>query len=73
MLYTLLGKDFIMEQKICDLKEQLATAIEYEALTSEKVVNISCMLDELIVEYIRKFRSKKACKYDELNIDKSQP
>lgn len=62
-----------MEHKILSLKEQLAAVIECEALTSEKAINLSHMLDELIVEYTKKFSGKTACKLDELNIDKTQP
>jgi hypothetical protein len=58
-----------MKHKIRDLREQLAAVIEYEALTSEKVINISHMLDELIVEYTKAFSGKSACKLDELNPD----
>jgi|GEM_PF-4785902 len=61
-----------MEYKIRDLKEQLAAAIEYEALTSERVLSISHMLDEAIVEYIKNFSSQTACKFDKLNADKLQ-
>lgn len=62
-----------MEHKIRALKEQLSTAIESEALTSEKVLKISHKLDELIVEHITKFSSKTACKLINFNIDKSRP
>lgn len=58
-----------MEHKIRSLKEQLAAVIECEALTSEKAINISHMLDELIVEYTKKSNGR----FDKLNIDKSQP
>lgn len=62
-----------MEHKIRALKEQLATTIEFEALTSKKVIRISHKLDELIVEYIKKFSGKTACKLINFNSDKSQP
>ncbi len=58
-----------MKHKICSLREQLAAVIECEALTSEKVINISHMLDELIVEYTKESDGK----FDKLNIDKAQP
>ena len=58
-----------MKHQIRDLREQLAAIIEYEALTSEKAINISHMLDELIVEYTKAFSGKAACKLDELKPD----
>ena len=62
-----------MKHKIRSLKEQLAAVLEYEALTSEKAISLSHMLDELIVEYTKEFNGKTACKLDELNIDEPQP